>query len=74
MINIILVAIAVVCLIVAGLLLAKGHKKEEIVETDVDKAIKEQTFNTKYDEINHLYKSGAIKEDEYKNQMKNIIN
>lgn len=31
-------------------------------------------FDTKYEEIIFLYKTGAINEDEYKKQVKNIIN
>ena len=61
MINIILVSTAVVVLIAAGILLAKGHKKEH-------------NFTTKYDEITYYYNSGVLSEEEYKNQIKNIIN
>lgn len=72
MISIILFITACVVLLLAAFLLAKGYKKENKIQ--VPKEQKEQTFNTKYDELVYLYKSGAIKEEEYKNQMKNIIN
>ncbi len=72
MISLILFITACVVLLLAAFLLAKGYKKENKIQ--VPKEQKEQTFNTKYDELVYLYKSGAIKEEEYKNQMKNIIN
>lgn len=72
MVSIILFVTACVVLLAAAILLAKGHKKENKIQ--MPKEQKEHTFNTKYDELVYLYKSGAIKEEEYKNQMKNIIN
>lgn len=72
MINIILVSAAVVILIVAGILLAKGHKKEQNIEKEI--VLKENNFTTKYDEITHYYNSGVLSEEEYKNQIKNYIN
>ncbi len=72
MISIILFITACVVLLLAAFLLAKGYKKENKIQASKEQ--KEQTFNTKYDELVYLYKSGAIKEEEYKNQMKNIIN
>lgn len=72
MINIILVSAAVVILIVAGILLAKGHKKEQNIEKEI--VLKETSFTTKYDEITHYYNSGVLSEEEYKNQIKNYIN
>lgn len=72
MVSIILFITACVVLLVAAVLLAKGHKKESKIKPPKEQ--KEQSFNTKYDELVHLYKSGAIKEEEYKSQMKNIIN
>lgn len=72
MVSIILFITACVVLLVAAVLLAKGHKKESKIQPPKEQ--KEQSFNTKYDELVHLYKSGAIKEEEYKSQMKNIIN
>lgn len=71
MVSIILFVTACIVLVVAGILLAKSYKKEEKVDITENK---EQNFNTKYDELTYLYKSGAIKEEEYKNQMKNLIN
>lgn len=71
MLEFILVAAALGILLIAGILLAKGHKKEQKTEySDENKSV----FDTKYDEVVYLYKSGAINEDEYKQQMKNIIN
>lgn len=72
MVSIILFITACVVLLAAAFLLAKGHEKEKNVQQVKEQ--KEQTFNTKYDELVYLYKSGAIKEEEYKSQMKNIIN
>ena len=72
MVSIRLFITACVVLIAAAFLLAKSHKKESKIQ--FPKEQKEQSFNTKYDELVYLYKSGAIKEEEYKNQMKNIIN
>lgn len=72
MVSIILFVTACIVLVAAAVLLAKGHKKE--IKIQLPKEQKDQTFNTKYDELVHLYKSGAIKEEEYKSQMKNIIN
>lgn len=72
MINIILVSAAVLVLIIAGVLLAKGHKKEQYIEKET--VIKENNFPTKYDEITHYYNSGVLSEEEYKNQIKNFIN
>ena len=72
MINKMLVSTAVVDLIAAGIVLAKGHKKEHKVEKEV--IIKEHNFTTKYDEITYYYNSGVLSEEEYKNQIKNIIN
>ena len=75
MVSIILFVTACIVLVAAAVLLAKGHKKESKIQLPKEqKEQKEQTFNTKYDELVHLYKSGAIKEEEYKSQMKNIIN
>ena len=46
MINIILVSVAVLVLIVAGILLAKGHKKEQHIEKEiVVKMIKIEKMN-----------------------------
>lgn len=71
MLEFILVAAALGILLIAGILLAKGYKKEQKTEySDENKSV----FDTKYDEVVYLYKSGAINEDEYKQQMKNIIN
>ena len=72
MVSIILFITACVVLLAASVLLAKGHKKESKIQPPKEQ--KEQAFNTKYDELVHLYKSGAIKEEEYRSQMKNIIN
>ena len=72
MVSIILLITACVVLLAAAVLLAKGHKKESKIQPPKEQ--EEQSFNTKYDELVHLYKSGAIKEEEYKSQMKNIIN
>ncbi len=74
MVSIILFITACAVLIIAGILLAKGHKKENNTYINIPQQKEEQFFNTKYDELNYLYKSGAIKKDEYKSQMKNIIN
>ncbi len=72
MVNIILVSVALLVLIVAGILLAKGHKKETHIKKEV--ILKENNFPTKYDEITHHYNSGNLSEEEYKNQIKNYIN
>lgn len=72
MVSIILFVTACVVLVAAAVLLAKSHKKESKIQPPKEQ--KEQAFNTKYDELVYLYKSGAIKEEEYKSQMKNIIN
>lgn len=72
MVNIILVSVALLVLIVAGILLAKGHKKEAHIKKEV--ILKENNFPTKYDEITHHYNSGNLSEEEYKNQIKNYIN
>lgn len=72
MVSIILFVTACVVLVAAAVLLAKSHKKESKIQPP--KEHKEQAFNTKYDELVYLYKSGVIKEEEYKSQMKNIIN
>ena len=72
MINIILVSVAVLVLIVAGILLEKRKKKEQHIEKEI--VVKENNFPTKYDEITHYYNSGALSEEEYKSQIKNYIN
>lgn len=72
MVNIILVSASVIILIVAGVLLAKGHRKEQSAEKEI--IIQENSFTTKYDEITHHYNSGVLSEEEYKNQIKNYIN
>ena len=72
MVSIVLFITACVVLLAAAVLLAKSHKKESKIQPPKEQ--KEQAFNTKYDELVYLYKSGAIKEEEYKSQIKNIIN
>ena len=66
MVSIILFVTACVVLVAAAVLLAKSHKKESKIQPPKEQ--KEQAFNTKYDELVYLYKSGAIKEEEYKNK------
>lgn len=72
MLEIALVAVAVLFVVITGILLKKEHsvdKNKKIVNQN--KAV---NFETKYDEITFLYKTGAIDEDEYKSQIKNYIN
>lgn len=72
MFEIVLVAAAVLIVVITGVLLKKEHS------IDKDKKVKAQNkpvnFETKYEEITFLYKTGAIDEDEYKSQIKNYIN
>lgn len=75
MLSIVLFVVACLVLIVAGILLAKGYKKEtKQLDTGLDMEHQEKIFNTKYDELTYLYRSGTIKEEEYKSQLKNLIN
>ena len=93
MLEIILVGSAVLILVLAGVFLARGYKKDKknnninnINNSDI-KNIKDQEnlktddfqtnsrlFETKYDELVFLYKTGAINEEEYNEQIKNVIN
>lgn len=72
MVSIILFITACFVLIMAAILLAKSHTKEKKTYTTCEQM--EHSTNTRYDELVYLYKNGAIKEEEYKNQMKNLIN
>ncbi len=74
MLNIILFSVSLLVLAAAAIFLAKGHTKEHTKEKEFKIDMNEKIFNTKYDEITYLYQNGVIKEEEYKNQMKNIIN
>ena len=77
MLEFTLIAIALIVLIVAGIFLTREYKKNDMIDTKVkliDETDKEIVFESKYDEITYLYKSGSIDEEEYKNQIKNCIN
>lgn len=72
MLEIVLVVTAVLIVVITGILLRKEN------HIDKNKKVKNQdksvSFETKYEEITFLYKTGAIDEDEYKSQIKNYIN
>lgn len=86
MVSIILFVSSCVVLLLAGFLLARSHKKEKLEHSKpatnhnimqphiISPEKREYIFVTKYDELSFLYQNGMIKEEEYRNQIKNIVN
>ncbi len=70
--EIVLIVVAVLVLLIAGVVFAFSMRKPNVAVDE--NTVADGDFETKYDELSHLYSTGRLSEDEYREAVKYIIN